>query len=69
VTYLKKSNYTFTNMKNSLASTNPYLALDPAKLAEAIRQAATSSTAIEGVHIDRYKMTLRKRARQTKRSS
>lgn len=51
-----------TPMKKSLASTNPYLQLDPVQLKKIIRRAATGSTAVEGVHIDHYKATFRKRS-------
>jgi len=44
--------------------TNPYLSKNPGKRAELVRRAATSSTAVEGVHIKRYKESLRKYARQ-----
>jgi hypothetical protein len=46
-------------MKKTLASTNKYLS-NPAKRAEMIRRSVASLTAVEGVHIKRYKVTLRK---------
>ena len=51
-------------MKKTLAETNQYLR-DPIKRATLIRRSTISSTAIEGVHIKRYKATLRKLGRKT----
>ncbi len=56
-------------MKKSLAMTNPYLNKKPEKRDELVRRAATSSTAVEGVHIKHYKESLRKYARPKKASS
>ena len=46
-------------MKKSIATSNQYLR-NPTKRAALVRRSMTSSTAIEGVHIERYKATLRK---------
>lgn len=51
-------------MKKSLAKTNPYLK-NSSKCAALVRRSATTSTAIEGVHIKGYKPKLSKRVRRT----
>ena len=56
------------SMKNSIAQKNKYLS-DPRKLREALRRAATTSTAVEGVHIDQHKEASKKVSRKTSRNS
>ena len=46
-------------MKNSIAQKNKYLN-GSQKIEEAARRIATTSTSVEGVHIDRYKVTIKK---------
>ena len=50
-------------MKNSIAQTNKYLR-DPIKRHEAVRRIATTSTAVEGVHINEHKILIKKQSQK-----